>query len=243
MTEKVFEVYGLFDSSNRQPFYIGKGSDSRKFEHEREAIKGTKSPTCDKINAIKMAGGWINYTVFGIFPDDAAAKAEERALIDKYTAMGVPLTNQINGNGVPTDPWGKLTRQLAIKKKTSMRKGAPKWTYRWPATDKELIRVWDLVADDDPGKWGLPQLIMDFVKRFIESKIGLGKSSQEWAAVKINVDPLIDANREFCVNKFGSEQEARNQISRTLSKLSIYDLPGNDRYRGYGFLDREKYSQ
>lgn len=53
-----FYVYGLIDPRNRKIFYIGKGSNHRVFEHEKESINGINNKTLKikTIQDIKNAG-------------------------------------------------------------------------------------------------------------------------------------------------------------------------------------------
>lgn len=88
------------------PFYVGKGSNRRIFEHELEAKRhhpaGEVNPfKCNVIRKILRSGDTVNYCIESIFGtgDEQLAFDRESALIGKHGRLheGGPLTNLAGG--------------------------------------------------------------------------------------------------------------------------------------------------
>ena len=75
-----FYVYVL-TRPNGDPFYVGKGTGDRIVEHEREARRGCDCRKCRVIRKIWRSGGQIQRSIIFETDDEAAALAQERAVI------------------------------------------------------------------------------------------------------------------------------------------------------------------
>jgi hypothetical protein len=74
-------VYQLIDPRNNEVFYIGKGTQDRIHEHEKEALKGVCSYKCHKINKIRNSGLNIIKKKIAYFCDEEYAYQIEFDLI------------------------------------------------------------------------------------------------------------------------------------------------------------------
>lgn len=91
-----------------QPFYVGKGVNSRVLQHVIEA-RTTKRLThkLNVIRAIERAGDSIRYVIDSIHKDEAQALLRERELIGiigRYDLGQGPLTNQTDGGEGTANP-------------------------------------------------------------------------------------------------------------------------------------------
>lgn len=90
------------------PFYVGKGVGSRVFFHEGEARNlPTLSHKLNVIRALVRKGHPVGYVIDSFHPDEKAALARERELIQIYGRHDCkkgPLTNQTNGGEGTSEP-------------------------------------------------------------------------------------------------------------------------------------------
>lgn len=91
-----FYVYVL-RKPNRTPFYVGKGSGNRIFQHEYEAVRSaSRNPYKSKmIKNIKKKDGKIIYTIDSVHKTEEEALIRERELIQK---IGRPLLTNLKDN-------------------------------------------------------------------------------------------------------------------------------------------------
>lgn len=91
-------VLGTPDGS---PFYVGKGSGNRIFQHDAEARNVDRpSHKLNLIRKIRRMGGTIGYSFAGFFEDEVAALEAEMQLISAIGRFDLgegPLTNQTSG--------------------------------------------------------------------------------------------------------------------------------------------------
>ncbi|MBR0800419.1 GIY-YIG nuclease family protein [Bradyrhizobium jicamae] len=131
---KLFYVYVLL-RSNGEPFYVGKGSGNRIFDHEPEARNTTlRTHKLNVIRAIMAGGDQICYALPHFCDDEAEAHEVEVKLISsigRHDLRKGPLTNQTEGGkgtaglsseimarkaanlgGPSTDPQRRLANEL-----------------------------------------------------------------------------------------------------------------------------------
>lgn len=101
-----FYVY-ILCRPNGKPFYVGKGSGNRVYDHEREAKRGHQCHKCSVIRKIWRSGSEVvRYTVFET-DDEQAAFDHERELIALYGRDS--LANKSDGGEGPTGMNGELS--------------------------------------------------------------------------------------------------------------------------------------
>lgn len=91
-------VYALYDTSNKDIFYIGKGSGRRVEDHEKEANRedGNETEKLNKIRTLKEQG-YFGYMILGRFYTAKEALAVESTLI-KWVYGIENLTNKLHGH-------------------------------------------------------------------------------------------------------------------------------------------------
>lgn len=77
-----YYVYALVDPRDAQPFYIGKGTGDRMYQHDKEARLGLQTPKCIRIRDIWAAGADVERRTIGWFSDNRAAHRFETETID-----------------------------------------------------------------------------------------------------------------------------------------------------------------
>lgn len=93
-----YYVYHLIDPRTQAPFYVGKGSRGRMFEHCKDARRGVQSRKCARILEIEALGLEITHRVVERFADEAEAYAFEAQEIVRIGLSA--LTNEVpGGNG------------------------------------------------------------------------------------------------------------------------------------------------
>lgn len=96
-----FYVYGLVDPRNRRLFYIGKGTNNRVFEHEKES---TSLPNSEKlklklISEIKESGYEVEKIIINSNLTEQEAFAAEASLINAFNYINdYKLTNIVAGH-------------------------------------------------------------------------------------------------------------------------------------------------
>ena len=105
-----YYVYFLIDSRNSQPFYVGKGSGNRMYNHKHESKQGTK-PHHHRIREILESGGEVMPVKVFEFDDEIEALNKEREMIEQVgreTLNTGPLLNITlggqNGGNVNAKP-------------------------------------------------------------------------------------------------------------------------------------------
>ena len=86
-------------------FYVGKGTKSRLFEHEEEAVRGRQSRKCDVIRAIWASGGQVQKTIRYQTSIEQDALIYEWVLInmvyDSANLTNVQVAETIRGLPIP----------------------------------------------------------------------------------------------------------------------------------------------
>ena len=96
-----YYVYGLIDPRDKQIFYIGKGTENRVFEHERES---QENPDSEKlklktISEIKDKGFEVEKIIINSNLSEEEAFAAEASLINAFNYVGDnKLTNIVAGH-------------------------------------------------------------------------------------------------------------------------------------------------
>lgn len=91
-------VYELCDPDTEVAFYVGKGSGSRMYSHERESAKGVSSKKCNKIRSLIESKGRIHLRQVAFFKDEQDAYDFETDCIASYGLKN--LTNIMPGGQV-----------------------------------------------------------------------------------------------------------------------------------------------
>ena len=93
-----YYVYTLTAPRHRRPFYVGKGTGNRVFDHASGRLRRTKvSDKIEKIHVIQRNRQDVRYEIIRHGMDRAAALEVEAALIDFIGLQ--ELTNEIEGHG------------------------------------------------------------------------------------------------------------------------------------------------
>lgn len=120
-------VYALVDPIKKQPFYIGKGSRDRPWNHLR--YKGSNEDTQSYIVALRMLGlePGVYYIETGLIAEEAYV--DEALFIRFARQRGCHLTNKIPGpsklQGRKRDP-AAVRRGVETKKRLGIRNGPAK---------------------------------------------------------------------------------------------------------------------
>jgi len=93
-----FYVYVLIDPRTKKPFYVGKGTGNRWFDHIRDAATGVQTRKARVIHDILLSGRPPDVVIHRHGLDEATALAIEAALIDVYGLQS--LLSEIHGHGV-----------------------------------------------------------------------------------------------------------------------------------------------
>ncbi|MBW7848861.1 MAG: GIY-YIG nuclease family protein [Rhodospirillales bacterium] len=106
-TASQFYVYLLL-RPNREPFYVGKGTNKRLFQHEAEARNTTRrTHKLNVIRSIQQSGQRIGYGIACFFDSEVDAHQCERRLIQvigRHDLGTGPLTNQTDGGEGTSNP-------------------------------------------------------------------------------------------------------------------------------------------
>jgi len=94
-----YYVYMLIDPVNAEPFYIGKGTGNRVFDHVACAISTALiSDKLDRIREINRAGCKVNHVIVRHGMTEKTAYAVESALIDVFSWQEKLLSNKMGGH-------------------------------------------------------------------------------------------------------------------------------------------------
>jgi hypothetical protein len=110
----MFYVYELRDDAGR-PFYIGKGSGRRMFQHEYHAKAGRLSHLCAKIRKMRAENREIVKAIVFSTESEAEAFHEETRLIKYYGRQN--LTNQTDGGDGPSNPSAETRAKIAAARR------------------------------------------------------------------------------------------------------------------------------
>lgn len=115
-----YYVYTLSDPRTGTVFYVGKGKGGRIDQHEREALRGVRSPKCDRIREIQAAGLQIIKAKVARFASERAAYAHESQLINSLPGL-------TNGGQVNAPDGRALLLRLVRKARAGMLRPAGPW--------------------------------------------------------------------------------------------------------------------
>jgi len=108
-------VYALFDSESKFPFYIGKGTGNRVFDHVACALKeSNEGDKYETIRKIKAEGRQVNHVIIRHFMTDDEALLVEACIIDLLARMDINLTNLALGQHSSIN--GLMTADEIIRK-------------------------------------------------------------------------------------------------------------------------------
>ena len=94
-----YYVYALIDPRTKKPFYIGKGSGNRLFQHVEDALEtNTESDKLNLIRDIKSLGYKIDHIIIRHGLDEDDAFKIESSLIDLLDHIGFNLKNEVLGH-------------------------------------------------------------------------------------------------------------------------------------------------
>jgi hypothetical protein len=110
----MFYVYELRDQTGA-PFYVGKGSGRRMYQHESRAARGIKTHVCAKIRKLARLGLLIQKAIVLRTEDEGAAFEEEKRLIALYGRH--TLTNQTDGGEGPCNPSAEVRGRIAAARR------------------------------------------------------------------------------------------------------------------------------
>lgn len=98
--ELKYYVYMLLDPKNNEPFYVGKGTSNRVFNHMQCALTDVdiSNAKYDKIRTIKREGNEVKHIVVRHGLTEKEAYQIEASLIDSLTYCGLLLSNIVTGH-------------------------------------------------------------------------------------------------------------------------------------------------
>ena len=105
-----YYVYQLVDPRNQKPFYIGKGSNQRAWEHQKEVEKGTATCNADKIAVIReilTSGMKVVVQILADFFKEIDALRLEAQLIETTPGL-VNIARHFQGYS--EEVWGERVR-------------------------------------------------------------------------------------------------------------------------------------
>lgn len=111
-----YYVYVLIDPDSEKPFYVGKGTGNRVFQHVFCALETeVESDNYRKIREIKKRGDEVKHLILRHGLDEDVAYAVESAIIDFCLSLKkFPLMNQVVGHG--SHHIGAMTTDEVIRK-------------------------------------------------------------------------------------------------------------------------------
>jgi phage terminase small subunit len=108
-----YYVYALIDPRDLQPFYIGKGTASRRFNHMKKIPNATVGQKGERIQEIQDTGLIVQSAVMGWYETEDEAYEAEKA---KIAAIGLDnLTNKVAGGNGDRKPERKSTKAKEVK--------------------------------------------------------------------------------------------------------------------------------
>jgi hypothetical protein len=108
-------VYALLDSRSKLPFYVGKGTNNRVFNHINCALDDAiKSDKYETIRAIQDAGGTVSHVILRHGLSHNEAFLVEASIIDFLKFIGAELTNEVSGHHSYDN--GLMTAEELIRK-------------------------------------------------------------------------------------------------------------------------------
>lgn len=119
-----FYVYGYFEPDSCEPFYIGKGSGNRAFEHLQPYYLNRKTPFANKLKSLLRNGFRLEIHFFDSELCESDANDLEHYLIQRFGRRPYgPLLNLTDGGeGSSEIIWSDETRQKQVDAWTDERK-------------------------------------------------------------------------------------------------------------------------
>lgn len=110
-------VYLLRDPRDGGVFYVGKGTGNRVFQHAQDAalLKDSEKPKLSRIRAIHAAGlQVVTELVRHHIPTEKMAYLVEAAVIDAMRAVGVKLSNEVQGHHSAVYGWASTAVAASV---------------------------------------------------------------------------------------------------------------------------------
>ena len=108
-------VYVLIDPESKQPFYIGKGTGNRVFDHARGALRNPKdNAKYETITEIRSRGKEVEHLIIRHGLSSEEAHLIESALIDFAEFQGLFVTNKVLGH--KSINFGLMTSDEIVRK-------------------------------------------------------------------------------------------------------------------------------